>query len=199
LYLHNGKKPYPTKPPGGKMKTYVALLRGINVSGQKKIIMSDLKRCFEDLEFKNVRTYIQSGNVVFACVHSSKDQLSDLIEKKITAQFGFSVSVIIVNAADLENLLKQNPFSHDPGKRPDRFYVTFLTSKPAPENIKKLEATGYSPEEYALQDKYIYLYLPYGSGRAKINNNFFEKILKVPATTRNWNTVNKLLNLMTNN
>jgi len=179
------------------MATYLALLRGINVSGQKKIKMSELKVHFEDLNLSHVRTYIQSGNVVFRDNIHYAENLVDLIRKKIQSVYGFDVAVMILNGGDLKKIIDKNPFLRDAEKESSFFHVTFLAEKPAAENIEKLKKIDHHPEQYILEDKHIYFYAPNGYGRAKMNNNFFENILKVPATTRNWNSVNKLLALMT--
>ncbi len=176
------------------MKTYIALLRGINVSGQKKIKMADLKALFEKLNFSNVRTYIQSGNVIFNNNSSGTNQLENKIKKAITNQYGFKVDVIIKSVKELENIISNNPFL--PRKKDtDKMYVTFLSEIPASKKLSKTKEADFSPEEYFIDRKNIYLFLPKGYGRAKLNNNYFENKLKVFATTRNWKTVNKLFEL----
>ena len=150
------------------METYIALLRGINVSGQKKIKMADLRLHLEELNFQNILTH-----------------------------YGFEVSVLIKTPEDLENTIKNNPFLQDSAKDPKYFYVTFLAKAPSLDGIEKLKEKDYSPEEYDLMDELIYVYPPQGYGRAKMNNNFFEKKLKVAATTRNWRTIHKLLEMAT--
>lgn len=175
------------------MDTYITILRGINVSGQKKIKMADLQELFESLGFQNVRTYIQSGNVIFRSKESPQNMVK-LIEEKIMDVYGWEVPVIIRNSEELKKISKSNPFIKK-GKDEDRLYVTFLGVKPAAENLKNLDGVDYSPEKYILEGTNIYFYAPNGYGRAKMNNNFFENKLKVKATTRNWKTVNKLVKL----
>jgi uncharacterized protein (DUF1697 family) len=177
------------------MEKFIALLRGINVSGQKKIKMPDLKVLFEDLLFTNVQTYIQSGNVLFTGNSSNIKTIRSKIEKKILSKFGFPVNVILKTPAELDYALKINPFLKDKTKDIERIYFTFLSENPSPDNIKKLKEIDYSPEEFSLNDNTIYLFVPNGYGKAKLNNNFFEKKLKLYATTRNYKTVNALLNL----
>lgn len=177
------------------MPTYIVLLRGINVSGQKKVPMADLKKTFEDLKFKNVQTYIQSGNVVFECAQSDTEKLESSIEKKIKKDFGFDVPVIIRTPSELQDILKSNPFLKDPKKDKDRMYVTFLSKVPMTEHIKKLDGISYPPEEFVLKSKTIYFFSPNGYGNAKMNNNFFENKLKVTATTRNLKTIRQLIEM----
>ena len=177
------------------MKTYIAILRGINVSGQKKIKMADLKSLMEELNFGNVRTYIQSGNVVFECDECPAKELEKSIEEKIAGHYGFQVPTMVKTPDELEYVLHHNPFFNDPDKDPKRFYVTFLDEVPAPELVEKLKGIDYHPEAYVLDGKNIYFFSPAAYGRAKMNNNFFENKLKVAATTRNWNTVMKLVEM----
>ena len=180
------------------MKTYVVLLRGVNVSGQKMIKMADLKAMFEELNFTNVQTYIQSGNVIFDSESSDIKSVKDKIRKKIKSEYGFDVAVVITTNNELGYVLSHNPFIK---KKSDieKMYVTFLAEKPAPTNVLKLNETDYLPEEFSIDDNFIYLFLPNGSGKAKLNNNFFENKLKVSTTTRNWKSVNTLFELSRRN
>ena len=159
------------------------MLRGINVSGQKKIKMADFKNHLEELNFSDVQTYIQSGNAVFKNKKVTPKVLEINIAKKILKEYGFQVSVIVKSQEELTDILKNNPFLKD--KDTSRLYVTFLSEEPSSVNLEKLKGIDHSPEEYALKETTIYLYSPNGYGRAKMNNNFFENKLKVAATTRN--------------
>ena len=103
--------------------------------------------------------------------------------------------VIIKTYQELKATLENNPFKKDASKDPKKFYVVFLKAAPLSENVAILKTYDYSPEEYILQDKIIYFYAANSAGNAKMNNNFFEKKLKVPTTTRNWNTIHKLVEL----
>ena len=176
------------------MSTFIALLRGINVGGQKKITMTDLKKLFEVSGFTNVQTYIQSGNVIFESQNSNTKAIKNQIEKKVKEKYKFDVEVFITSNNELKNILRKNPFIKKK-KDAERFYVTFLSEKPDSVNISKLNETNYLPEEYIIDGNVIYLYFPNGYGKAKLNNNLFENKLKVPATTRNWKTVNMLFEL----
>jgi uncharacterized protein (DUF1697 family) len=176
------------------MSTYIALLRGINVSGQKLIKMTDLKELFEAQGFQNVQTYIQSGNVIFSSKEKSSDKIKNIISNSIKQKFGFDVGLLVITPDKIEYVLKNNPYIKKK-KDIDRLYVTFLSDLPSSENIKKLNLIDYSPEEYIMDDKLVYLHVPNGYGKAKLNNNLFENKLKVEATTRNWKTINKLWEL----
>jgi uncharacterized protein (DUF1697 family) len=180
------------------MTKFIVLLRGINVSGQKKIKMSDLKSLFEDLSFSKVQTYIQSGNVIFSAKEKSNKKLEHKISSAIKSKFGFDVQVIVVTPDEIEYVIRNNPFLKKK-KESERLYVTFLSENPPAENMKKLNAVDYSPEEYIIDGRYIYMFAPNGYGKAKLNNNFIENKLKVFGTTRNWRTVNKLFELSKSN
>lgn len=169
----------------------VCMLRGINVSGQKKIQMALLKAMFEDLGFRNVSTYIQSGNVIFDHAPDKENILQKRIKQGIKEKFGFEVTTIIRKNPDLKGVISENPFLKRNAIDKNRLYVCFLETEPDENQFSNI-ANDYSPEECALAGREIYLHLPNGAGRAKLNNNFFEQKLKLRATTRNWKTVNKL-------
>ncbi|QQS35908.1 MAG: DUF1697 domain-containing protein [Ignavibacteriales bacterium] len=177
------------------MPAYISLIRGINVSGQKKIKMVDLSKAYEELKFKNVKTYIQSGNVLFDNKSNETSSLSKKIEKKILEKFGFDVSVVVLNRDELNSVIKNNPFTRRKNSEGSRMYVAFMTAVPEKSLIEKLNPADFKPEEFVIEERTIYMYLPSGYGTSKINNNFFESKLKVKATTRNWNTVNILSEL----
>lgn len=177
------------------METYIALLRGINISGQKLIKMADLKAHLSELKFTDVQTYIQSGNVIFKYENKTLEYLGNKIEQKILEKYGFEVTTIVKTPSELQSVIEQTPFLKDQKKDPNRIYITFLSEIPSSINIKKLENIDHSPEEFILKEKTIYFYSPNGYGRAKMNNNFFENKLKLKATTRNLKTVNKLLEI----
>lgn len=175
--------------------TYIAILRGINVSGQKIIRMDDLQRLFGSFGFRDVSTYIQSGNVVFRTPETKNEMLLKRITGGILSAFGFSVPVIIRTASQLETIIAENPFLKEKDILADKLHVTFLSEVPAAELKKKLETLEFGNDRFVLAEKEIWLYCPGGYGNTKLSNGFFETKLKVTATTRNWNTVKKLLEL----
>ncbi|HTM66092.1 MAG TPA: DUF1697 domain-containing protein [Flavipsychrobacter sp.] len=174
------------------MQTYISILRGINVSGQKKINMQELKAMYESYGFGNVATYIQSGNVVFQSEKEEEKLLAKKIEDAIKATFGFDVPVLVLTLKDIMATIKHNPFLKEKDIQTDKLHVTFLQDKPEAANIKKTEELDFSPDRFVISGKDVYVYCPNGYGNTKINNNFFESKLKVKATTRNWKTVNEL-------
>jgi len=177
------------------MQTYICLLRGINVSGQKKIKMAELKVLFEGLGFKDVVTYIQSGNIIFKSEEKNTKVLENLIHRMLLNDFGFDVTVIVITPEEIQYAASHNPFEKDKTKDPKKFYVVFLQAIPQAANIEKLATYDYSPEEYVLDEQLVYFYAANGAGNAKMSTNFFESKLKVKASSRNWRTVNKLVEL----
>ncbi len=172
------------------METYIALLRGINVGGHKKLKMADLKLMMEELEFQNVVTYIQSGNVIF----SSEDAngLSERISKEIEKRFGWEVPVLVKTADAVAKILANCPFEET--KKAEVYFMLLATS-PKKELIEDLREISYPNEEFVVTSDCVYLYYETGAGNARLNNNFFEKKLGVPATTRNYRTLVKLVEL----
>ena len=175
------------------MAVFLSILRGINV-GNKQIKMADLKKLYEELGFENVRTFIQSGNVVFESKTTTK--LAQKIEQKINEAYKFDVPVIIITEKELQKIIDLNPFLKQKNIELDKLHVTYLGEEPTKENITKTEAYNYAPDLFHISGKAVYVYCPNGYGNTKINNTFFENKLKVSATTRNWKTTNALLNLM---
>ena len=174
------------------MTTYISMLRGINVSGQKKIAMAELKKLYESLGFKNVQTYIQSGNVIFEYSDANLSKLISKIEKKIKEYFGFDVLVLIRTKDEFQKLIENTPFSK---KDNNKLHVTFLSSIPTDSPIEEINKVKYKSEEFFISGKEIYLFCPNGYGKSKLSNNFFERKLKLSATTRNWKTITKLLEI----
>jgi len=172
------------------MKTYIALLRGINVGGNKKLKMADLKLLFEGLGFENVTTYIQSGNVVFTA--KERDGLAEQISKEIEKQFGWKVPVLVKTGDAIEQILQDCPF--DETKKAEAYFM-LLASPPEEELMNAVRVINYPNEEFVLTSKCVYIHFGKGYGNAKLNNNFFEKKLKVAATTRNYRTLAKLVEL----
>jgi uncharacterized protein (DUF1697 family) len=177
------------------MATYISILRGINVSGSKVIKMDALRKTFEALGFKNVQTYIQSGNIVFQCKQSKTESLEKKIHQQIETTFGFDVATMVLEVDYLKTIIKKNPFIKDKSKDVARMHVTFLSAIPTKELHDKIKMGDYKEDEFILIGKAIYLHVPISYGNSKLSNNFFENKLKVAATTRNWKTVNELLRM----
>jgi len=174
------------------MPIYISMLRGINVGGHNQIKMTALRELFEALGFERVQTYIQSGNVVFKAGKSSTLQVSKRVEERIAKVFGFRVSVVTRTSAELGSVIASNPLLKTKGIDPTKLHVTFLSEAPESAALRKLEALAMGPDQFRGSGREIYLHCPNGYGNTKLSNNTFEKMLAVSATTRNWNTVNKL-------
>jgi uncharacterized protein (DUF1697 family) len=177
------------------MAKRIAILRGINVGGNKRMLMADLMLLLESLKFQNISTYIQSGNVIFdADEKSDTSELSTRIEQAIKEKFGFEVPVIIRTPEDLAALITGNPFLQTHTDT-TQLHVTFLKESPAPENALKIDSYAFEPDGFSITDKDIYVFCAGKYHQSKLTNDFFEKKLKTKATTRNWNTVVKLYEL----
>jgi uncharacterized protein (DUF1697 family) len=174
------------------MPIYISMLRGINVGGHKRIKMDQLRKSFEALGFEQVRTYIQSGNVVFKAGKLSPAALSKKIEERILRDFGFSVSVVSRTVDEMGNAIANNPFLNQPGIDQEKFHVTFLSEAPAPAAMAKLANLTLAPDRSSCLGKEIYLYLPNGVSQSSLMKNPLDRVLSVVTTTRNWNTVNQL-------
>ena len=176
------------------MNTYIAILRGINVSGAKPIKMEELRLTFQKPGFENITTYIQSGNVVFSTTETATSQLTAQIAESIKTDFGFEVPVIVLSAVELQTIIGNNPLN-DGTKDTAFLHVTFLSEIPAAFNLSDIAAKKQGNEEIIISGKVVYLYCPHGYGKTKLTNTFLESKLKVTATTRNWKTANELFRL----
>jgi uncharacterized protein (DUF1697 family) len=174
------------------MPVYVAMLRGINVSGHKIIKMEALRAMFETMGLGAARTYIQSGNVLFEASKNAGPTLAPNISEKIRAQFGFDVSVQVRSAAELAEVCKKNPLLDEPAVDAARLYVTFLPAPAPAKAAERLQPLAAKADRFAVCGREIFLFCPGGYGGTKFSNNAIEKKLSVPATTRNWKTVGVL-------
>jgi uncharacterized protein (DUF1697 family) len=177
------------------MNLYISILRGINVSGQKLIKMDILKQMYENLNFENVRTYVQSGNVIFLSKQNDPKKLENIISSQIKSDFGLDVPVIVFNVETLESIIENNPFIKDKSKDISFLHVTFLADRPTHIDKNSLKEKQQENEEIEFTNQAVYLYCPNGYGKTKLNNNFLETKLKVTSTTRNWKTTNELLKI----
>jgi uncharacterized protein (DUF1697 family) len=177
------------------MKTYITLLRGINVSGQKLIKMNALRASFESLGFEKVQSYLQSGNVIFQGDDRSEGTLEQRIAQQINSDFGFEVPVLVLSVDKLEAIIKNNPFLNDLQKNISQLHICFLAAPPIDFHKVAIESKVQTGEAISFSEEAIYLYCPNGYGKTKLNNNFLESKLKVTATTRNLKTSNELLNI----
>jgi len=169
------------------MPTVVALIRGVNVGG-RKLPMAGLRELAESLGYDDVRTYIQSGNLLF---RTAKRPRPAELEGAIEERFGLAVDVILRSPADLARIVERNPF---PRAEVSKLHVGFMAAKPAAAVLAALDGEPFLPDEFAVVGSELYLHLPGGMGRAKLPD-YVVRRLKVPTTVRNWNTVTKLVEL----
>jgi len=179
------------------MTKYICFLRGINVGGNKLIKMEKLKQIFESLKLKNVSTFIQSGNVLFDSPEKDEVSLSKKIQDRLYKDTGFEVEVFIRTVDELSELQDKNPYRKINTDKIIKVYFTFLASIPPEEKRKSLEALSYDAEQFKVIDREIYtlVHKDLIKGKAVFTNNLFEKKLGQPGTTRDLNTVIKLLNI----
>ncbi len=174
--------------------SYAALLRGINVGGKHKLPMKDLLEVFAETQCARVRTYIQSGNVVFTAPDSVVKRLTPALEKAIEERFGFAVPVILRSREQLAQTVRNNPFLQA-GKPRETLHVYFLRDEPQADAIAKLDPARSAPDEFRVLGREIYLFLPDGMARSKLTSTYFDSKLSTVCTARNWATVLKLLEM----
>lgn len=174
---------------------YVALLRGINVVGKHIVPMKQLAEVFGEARCGNVRTYIQSGNVVFTASPKAVKALPALLAKKIEERFGFSVPIILRNREELAQAARANPFLKAGLPQPT-LHVYFLADMPSADAVQALDPQRSTPDAFHVSGREVYLHLPNGMGRTKLTNAYFDSRLATVCTARNWATVLKLLEMM---
>jgi uncharacterized protein (DUF1697 family) len=174
------------------MRQFISLLQGINVGGQKRIAMEALRALYRSVGVVKIQSYVQSGNVLFAAEEENPAALTKKIEARILEACGFSVKVFLRTPADFHRILAGNPFLEDRKEDPSKLHVSFLYH---PVNRSIWSNVIVPPgiiDEFIPGEAEVYLFCPDGYGKTKLSNSFFERKLKVPVTTRNWNTVEAL-------
>ena len=169
------------------MTVYVAMLRGVNVGGNS-LRMDWLRQACEDIGLQDVRTYVQSGNIVFSSGLSAL-KLVQTLKATIDAQTRLPVTVVIRSASEMANIIAGNPFLKQRGVDITKLHVTFLAKAPSKPALDKLDALAGTRDEYRLAKREIYLHCPINYGETRLSNTAIEKALSLGATTRNWKTV----------
>jgi len=178
------------------MQTYISFLRGVNMTGHNTIKMTDLAELYRKLGFKDAETYIHSGNVLFSSSDGSNEsELGLKIEKAISEKFNYIVPVMIRTNRELADLFTTNPFLEEPDFDPSKMAVIFLHEEPSDNQLQKVVDVDYSPDNFKIIGREIYIYCPNGFGRTKIYTNFFEKKMEVSGTGRNWKTITTILSI----
>ncbi|QNK76499.1 DUF1697 domain-containing protein [Winogradskyella sp. PAMC22761] len=174
------------------MQNYIALLRGVNVGGHRKVTMAKLKTLLSKSGLENVQTYIQSGNILFQSYIDDKKGLENKIQNLILTHFGFEVPVLVLLRNELEKVLNNCPFSED---KKEHSYFVILSDVPNKKLVMEASVKRYLDDDYKILNNCIYLFCSKGYGKSKFNLNYFEKKLDVNATARNYKTIVKLLSL----
>ncbi|NND62504.1 MAG: DUF1697 domain-containing protein [Flavobacteriaceae bacterium] len=173
------------------MKTYVALLRGINVGGHKKFLKADQLEMLSKLGVSSPRVCLHTGNWIFES-SESKENLKTKISKLIKNEYGWEVPTIVRTHSEIKAILDKCPFK---GETLKKSYFVILSKPPSQEKIAEISKLTYPKETFYLTSQCVYLFSQEGASKAKLSNNFFENKLKVEATTRNYNTMLKLVEL----
>ncbi len=169
----------------------IALLRGINVGGHKKFSKADQLDMAKQLGFQDIQIYLHTGNWIFSS-EKKRNDLEAEISAAILKKYDWEVPVIVKTVSEIRNMLELCPF---PKETLEKSYFILLQSVPSPANVAMLKEVSYPNELVHYTQECIYFYPAIGAGRAKMSTNFFEKILKVTATARNFNTITKLIAL----
>lgn len=177
------------------MPTHLALLRGVNVSGHRMIKMDALKTAIEKIGFQNVQTYIQSGNLFIETIEENAAKVGFIIKQEIQKTFGHDVPVIVISQKDLELCITNNPFLKINNVDFKKLYVAFISTILKPDNINDLKISNFKPDEASIDNNRIFIKYEIGAGKTKLDQNYIEKKLNVTATIRNWNSINKLLEI----
>jgi uncharacterized protein (DUF1697 family) len=173
------------------MPVYIALIRGINVGGHKRLKMADVKTSCEALGLSDVRTHLQSGNVVFQTSRSDRARLA----KELEDAFAVDARVILRTAAEMRKVVAANPMPDEAERGPSHFIVVFLSDKPTAVAMQSLQDGYAGPEKMQLHGSELYIEYGAGMGTSKLTNALIERKLGVSGTARNWNTVTKLVEI----
>lgn len=174
------------------MKTFIVLLRGVMPKGENKVPMAQLREVLSAAGFANVRTYIQSGNVLVDTDLSASDVEKE-IHVLIKRHIGANLPIVARTRTQMKKVLDENPFQK--GYDISRVFFALFAESPSSQKTKELFENDFSPEELVITKDAAYMYIPGTYGRMKLSNNFLENKLKVSATTRNFNTLSKLIEM----
>jgi uncharacterized protein (DUF1697 family) len=174
---------------------FISFLRGVNMTGHNKIKMTDLEDLFRNEGFREVETYIQSGNVVFYSPDHEVNEIAPAIESAISRKMSYEIPAIVRTPRELSSIIAANPFQTEENFDPSRMAVIFLYDYPSESQLAKVRNIDYPPDKFIIAGREIYIYCPNGFGRTKLYTNFFENKMKVVGTARNWKTINKLLEI----
>jgi uncharacterized protein (DUF1697 family) len=173
----------------------VALVRGVNVGGRAALSMAQLREVAAGIGLDDPRTYLQSGNLVFVTALDEPGPVGPALEAAIASTLGMEVAVMVRSRSQLARLAAENPFPAG-DVEPRLLHVVFLAGRPAPERVAGLDPDRSPPDAFRVDGEHIYVSYPSGSGRSRLNLDYFERQLGMPGTARNWNTVTNLIAMM---
>ena len=166
------------------------------MAGHNKIQATELSALYHKMGFKDVRTYIQSGNVIFSLDEKTDiNRVESEIESAILKKFNYNIPVLIRTISEINKVISENPFIDEMNFDPSRLAVIFLHEMPSGEQVEKVKNVDYPPDKFKIIGKEIFIYCPNGFGKTKLYTNFFENKMKVTGTARNWKTINNLLEI----
>ena len=169
------------------------------MTGHNSMKMAALSDLYTKIGFRENKTYIQSGNVIFkAEEQADKKAIGAKIEQEILKTFGYDIPVIIRDIDEIKQLASSNPYILMPDFEPSKMAVIFLLNPATKAGIDKMKDISYPPDQYSISDREIFVYCPNGFGRTKLYTNFFESKMGVIGTARNWKTVSTLLTMAEN-
>lgn len=181
-----------------KIKTYVALFRGINVGKKNRLNMELLRNRLQSSPFTQPQTYIQSGNLIFKSLKTNCEILSMELEKLLLASFKLNISIIVLTVKEFEEIVLKNPFSNTEISKTPKVYISFIKGTITPETIETFAQNTISNDKFHLTKKVIYTCYKESYSLSKLTNNLYEKKLNCTATTRNWKTTHKVLEMAKN-
>ncbi|MDO5665819.1 MAG: DUF1697 domain-containing protein [Bacteroidia bacterium] len=178
------------------MNTFIVLLRGVTPSGKNRVPMAQLRQALSDNGFLNVQTWIQSGNVILDSDLSVKE-VATKVSKLIKENIGADLKIIVKTPAEIKTVLDENPFGE--GYDISRVFFTLFNDIPDENLVKNLQEQDFGNDKFVITSNAIYLFIPGSAAETKLNNNFLERKLKIDATTRNFNTLSKMIELSSKN
>jgi uncharacterized protein (DUF1697 family) len=177
------------------MAVIISLLRGVNLGPHNRLKMEELRALYEALKLRDAQSYVQSGNVIFRSAEKDLDGLARRIEGAIEKKFGFRPPVILRTTAELREAIAKNPFATRREIAPNKLLVTFLDRDPGEKVREQVRKINTAPEELRIEGREVFIYFPNGMARPKMKWAVVERVLKTQWTGRNWNSVQKILEM----
>lgn len=175
---------------------YAALLRGVNLGATRKVPMAELRDVLEEEGFEEVQTYLRSGNVAFRSDHADRGRLRGHLEDMLAGAFGFDIPLVLVDAGELAAVVESNPYLETAAADPTKVHVTFLERALPRSAWDSLAGEDFGEEEFVVGERWLYMHLPHGMGRASLPAALDRVTRPVVVTTRNWRTVLRLAELV---